>query len=96
MALKDKVDICLDLVRQGLVHDGKLIVADLSFQARLKKEKFKQQIEDWDDEPYWLADESISALEETGLQVRYIQVSPCAGCILCGHERNYILTKRGF
>lgn len=79
VVLNNKVDICLDLVRKRLDLDGKLIVADLSFQTRHAKEKYKQQIEDWDEEPYWIADESISALEETGLQVRYLQVSACAG-----------------
>lgn len=33
----------------------------------------------WDDEYYWLADETILALVETGLDAEYHQVSSCGG-----------------
>jgi hypothetical protein len=33
----------------------------------------------WEDEPYWIADESLAALMADGLRVSYNRVSDCAG-----------------
>ena len=35
--------------------------------------------DEWEEEYYWLADESTAAFAEIGLRVEYIQVSSCAG-----------------
>jgi hypothetical protein len=36
----------------------------------------------WEDEFYWLADESMAALKKAGMNVTYQQISPCAGIYL--------------
>lgn len=74
-----KVDLCKALATQRLLPDGKLIVADLSFATQTAMEDFKQKIDDWEDEFYWLADESLAALQKAGLAVTYSQISSCAG-----------------
>lgn len=82
--LPQKVDICKELVKKRLKRDGRLIIADLSFPTLGAKEEFKQKVDDWDEEPYWHADESIPALENAGLTVEYVQVSGCAGVYTFG------------
>jgi len=77
--LEKKVSLCKALAAQRLVSDGKLVIADLSFSTRTALEDFKQKIDDWEDEFYWLADESLTALQKVGLAVTYSQISSCAG-----------------
>jgi putative AdoMet-dependent methyltransferase len=75
-----KVELCRRLVTDHLTPNGKLIIADLSFPNANAMNTFAKSIGDlWEQELYWLADESIRALEEAGLHVTYQQVSACAG-----------------
>jgi hypothetical protein len=61
---------------------GRLVIADLSFPSQVAMDDFKKEIDDWEDEFYWLADESVQALGDAGLNASYEQVSPCAGVYL--------------
>jgi len=77
--LDKKVSLCRELVTQRLAPQGKLIIADLSFPSLAALNEFKKGIADWEDELYWLADESVRALAEAKLSVTYEQTSACAG-----------------
>ncbi len=78
--LEEKVALCKDLTAHHLASGGKLVLADLSFTNRQAMESFAQSVGAlWEQEPYWLADESIQALAAAGLKVAYLQVSVCAG-----------------
>jgi putative AdoMet-dependent methyltransferase len=77
--LEKKVSLCKALATQRLVPNGKLVIADLSFSTQIALEDFKQKIDDWEDEFYWLADQSLAALRKIGLAVTYSQISSCAG-----------------
>jgi putative AdoMet-dependent methyltransferase len=84
--LDGKVKLCNQLVTQFLAPDGKLIIGDISFPDTQTMNAFAKSIGDlWDQEFYWLADESISALEAAGLNAKYQQVSPCAGVYVIGN-----------
>ena len=77
--LVKKVDLCRELIHKRLTPHGRLVIADLSFPSLAAKEEFARGIPDWEEEYYWLADESFEALKAAGLNVTYEQVSPCAG-----------------
>jgi putative AdoMet-dependent methyltransferase len=78
--LGEKVQIIEPLIHQHLEPNGCLIIADIAFQDQNALEAVKNAAGDeWDDEFYWLADESIATLTQIGLGVEYIQVSSCAG-----------------
>jgi putative AdoMet-dependent methyltransferase len=85
--LEKKVSLCRGLVRERLNPGGKLVIGDLSFPSLAAKELFSREIPDWEEEFYWLADESVTALEKAGLQVEYRQISGCAGiyCLQSAH-----------
>jgi putative AdoMet-dependent methyltransferase len=87
--LEEKVSLCSTLATQRLVRCGKLVVADLSFTARTALEGFKQKFDNWEDEFYWLADESLAALQKAGLMAAYTQVSSCAGVYTIQTKRNH-------
>jgi putative AdoMet-dependent methyltransferase len=77
--LEKKVSLCKELVTHRLAPGGGLVIGDLSFPSFAAKETFRQHIPDWEEEFYWFADESLAGLQEAGLSVDYLQVSPCAG-----------------
>lgn len=77
--LEKKVSLCREIVSQRLAPGGRLVIGDLSFPSLKAKEAYSRNIPDWEEECYWLADESIVALQKAGLQVEYRQISGCAG-----------------
>lgn len=78
--LGEKVQIIEPLIHQHLEPNGRLIIADIAFQNQRALETVKYAVGDeWEDEFYWLADESVATLTQIGLRVEYIQVSSCAG-----------------
>lgn len=78
--LGGKVELCRDLTARRLSNAGKLIIADISFPNKVAMETFAISIGNlWEQEPYWLADESLKALSAAGLRAEYRQVSACAG-----------------
>ena len=77
--LEKKVSLCRELVSQRLVRGGRLVIGDLSFPSLAAKETFSRKIPDWEEECYWLADESVVALQKADLKVAYRQISACAG-----------------
>lgn len=80
LELDEKVRVCRELVTQRLDPNGALIIGDLSFPNKAEMDRFVKSVGDlWDEEFYWLADESIPALEAAGLTVSYQQISACAG-----------------
>ena len=75
-----KVEICKSLVTNNLMPSGNLVVADLSFQKRAAMDSYAASIPDlWEEEPYWLVEDALSALEMAELKVDFTQVSACAG-----------------
>jgi putative AdoMet-dependent methyltransferase len=78
--LANKVGFCSELVSRRLEAGGRLVIADLSFPDQKTMEEFAASVGDlWEQEPYWLADQAMSALRAAGLRPKYEQVSACAG-----------------
>jgi putative AdoMet-dependent methyltransferase len=78
--LEEKIRILRSLVSHHLLPNGFIIIADISFPDAAAMFRLKSALGDeWDDEFYWLADESLPALQRIGLQADYVQASPCAG-----------------
>jgi len=78
--LGEKVNLCRRLATSHLMPEGRLVIADISFRDAVAMEDFFRSIGDrWEAEPYWLADDSVTALKAAGLSVEYTSVSGCAG-----------------
>ena len=78
-ALDEKVRIVKSLAAR-LAPGGRMVIADIAFPDAQAMEMVKVSVgEDWEDEFYWLADESLAALQKIGLKATYRQVSSCAG-----------------
>ena len=77
--LAGKVNLCKELVTHRLAPDGRLVIADLSFQDQKEMDAFARSVGDlWEAEPFWLVEESVPALQNVGLKVDYVRVSACA------------------
>ena len=77
--LDEKVRI-LENLRLYLAPGGRMIIADIAFQDAAALDKVKVAAGDeWDDEFYWIADQTLAVLQKINLKVEYVQVSSCAG-----------------
>ena len=78
--LEKKVQIISNFAEHRLHSGGKILIADIAFTDLTALEMEKRTAGDaWEDEFFWIADESIPALQDTGLKALFHCVSPCAG-----------------
>jgi cyclopropane fatty-acyl-phospholipid synthase-like methyltransferase len=78
--MEEKIRIVRDLVQEHLTSGGRLVIADIAFPDQSAQEALMKRLgSEWEDEYYWISDESIPILENAGLKVKYVQVSSCAG-----------------
>jgi putative AdoMet-dependent methyltransferase len=87
--LDEKIRILGNLLPH-LSPGGRLIIGDIAFPDTSTREKVKITVGDeWEDEFYWLADETLTVLLKAGIQAEYTQVSSCAGVfLLLATQRN--------
>ena len=77
--LEEKVRI-LRLLLPRLATGGRMLIGDIAFRNRVALEKVKAEVgQDWEDEFYWLVDDAMPALRKAGIQMKYRQISSCAG-----------------
>ena len=78
--LDKKVSIIEGLCAHHLSSDGTIFIGDIAFPDTAGRDKLRAELDEkWEEEFYWLVDESVFALEKIGMRVRYEQVSSCAG-----------------
>jgi putative AdoMet-dependent methyltransferase len=78
--LEEKFRIVQGLVREHLTPGGRLVIADIGFQDSSAQLSLKKQLgNDWEEEFYWVADETLPAFEQVEIKVKYVQVALCAG-----------------
>ncbi len=83
--LAQKVHLCVQLLGH-LAPRGKLILADIAFHNSHSVEEFKRKLMgEWEDEYYWLADETVTALQAVNLHAVFTPVSACAGVFTIGN-----------
>ncbi|HBX70014.1 MAG TPA: hypothetical protein DEH25_11725 [Chloroflexi bacterium] len=78
--LAQKIEIIQKLVREHVAPDGRLLIADIAFPNLAALEAVKHAAGDeWEDEFYWLADETLPTLAAAGLPAAFHLISSCAG-----------------
>lgn len=82
VVLSEKVRLCAELV-EHLAPQGRLVVADIAFPDRASLENARRIfVDEWDEEFYWLVDETRAAFQQAGMQAAFEPVSACAGVFL--------------
>jgi putative AdoMet-dependent methyltransferase len=78
--LPEKIRIIERLMRDLLIPEGRLVIADISFPTRQALQIVREAAGDqWEDEPYWIAADALPALEAMHTDAAYVQISDCAG-----------------
>ncbi len=78
--LDEKVYQIQRLLRNNLTSDGKLVIGDIAFSSESEQDQLRQTLgSEWDQEFYWLADETTQALALVGIQANFYRVTNCAG-----------------
>lgn len=84
--MEEKIRILCGLLSH-LAPGGSILIGDIAFQNSSALEQVKAEAgEEWEEEFYWLVDESVLILESRGLTVLYEQVSSCAGVFKIGYD----------
>ncbi len=77
--LPRKAEIIADIMHR-MHPDGKILIADISFVDRKHIDQARIRYKDgWDEEEYWIAEETLPVLRQYGWQVFYAQVTNLAG-----------------
>ena len=88
-ALADKVSLLLRLVQEHLNPGGCIVIGDISFESLAAMDAARRHWASlWDEEDYWIADESLAACRQAGLPATYKQISSCAGVYAIQPVRN--------
>lgn len=78
--LLTKVSLLVSLASDHLLPGGRIVIGDIAFTDFAAREAASQLWgELWEDEDYWIADVTLAACRQAGLQADYIQISSCAG-----------------
>ena len=81
--IEEKIELVQRYLNDHLNPGGKLIIGDLVFQDRKKKESTKHQYpDDWDDEYYWILSDDLPKIKSAGLQVEVRPISVCAAVLV--------------
>jgi putative AdoMet-dependent methyltransferase len=74
-----KMRILSRLARNHLVGPGPIVIGDISFPTASDLQRTREELADkWEEEFYWLTDETRKALEPAGWRLEAIQISFCA------------------
>ena len=75
-----KIQLINKLVDEYIMPDGRLLLADIAFENQAALETVRRAAGDeWEDEFYWLADETVPALTRANLHAEFFKVSSCGG-----------------
>lgn len=78
--LGEKVQLVQRIMKEHLQPDGVMVIGDIAFSHAAAEDAFRREAgEEWEQEYYWLANESLPALVDAGLDAAYEQVSSSAG-----------------
>jgi putative AdoMet-dependent methyltransferase len=78
--IEEKVSLVKRLIDHNLNPGGKLLIGDIAFQNAREEAQMRLSLgEDWEQEYYWLEDETGRAFRAEGIMVKFDQISACAG-----------------
>lgn len=80
--LDEKVQLVQKMMKEHLKPNGGMVIGDIAFCNAAAEDAFRRKAGDeWEQEYYWLVDETQTALSKAGFSAVYSQVSSCAGVL---------------
>lgn len=81
--LEEKVALVKQLLDKHLPPKGRLIIGDIAFEDEKEENILRKELgSDWEQECYWLVDETLAAFRKTKVDIRFVKISSCAGVFL--------------
>lgn len=81
--LDTKLRLLQRLAAEHLAGDGRILIGDIIFPDGAALDRARRDYADtWDEEHYWLLDETASALAARGWALTFLPTSFCAGVLL--------------
>jgi putative AdoMet-dependent methyltransferase len=78
--LEEKIELVQRLLGDWILPGGSLVIGDIVFPDAAARDALRRQVgSEWDEEYYWLADETLLAFRASGWETTYTPVSTCAG-----------------
>jgi ubiquinone/menaquinone biosynthesis C-methylase UbiE len=78
--LDEKITIISLIMSNHLAEGGKFIIGDITFRDMNEKDKMHSHLaEAWEEEYYWLRDETLKTFRKIGVKSKYQYISNCAG-----------------
>lgn len=78
--LPEKVTITRRLLDEHALPGAPLLIGDIAFADAAAQDSLRAALGDaWDEEFYWLADETAAAFAAAGMDARFTPLSNCAG-----------------
>lgn len=86
--LPEKISLIKRYLNQHLNPGGKLLIGDLMFEDQSARYQTSQAYPDtWDDEYYWIMEDDLPILEESGLKVQVFPISVCAAVVVFDNKK---------
>lgn len=83
LPLVEKMALLQKLATSYLRHDGKIVIGDIGFTDAAALDEVRLAAgPSWEDEYYWLRDETAAALRPIGLSLEWAQISSCGVVII--------------
>ena len=78
--IEEKVSLVNRLFDHHLNLNGKVLIGDIAFETVEEEDALRKTLgQEWEQEYYWLADETETAFADVGIVVEYTRISECAG-----------------
>ncbi len=78
--LNEKIDLVNRLLKENLAPGGKLVIGDIAFLDAGEQDLLRRSLgTKWEQEYYWLADETSASFKAAGINASFIKISSCAG-----------------
>ncbi len=82
-SLAEKIGLITPLIRQHLNPGGRLLIGDIAFPDQAGEKALAGSLGDeWEQEEYWIVDQSLAGLAKAGLPAEFVRVSFCAGVFI--------------
>lgn len=79
-SLREKVAQVRRLLNECTLPGGRVVIGDIAFADAAAEAHLRRALgTDWEQEYYWLADETLAAFSAAGIQAGFIGISSCAG-----------------
>lgn len=84
--LDEKVKLLQRLFDHSLAPAGKLVIGDIAFGSAAEQDQLRMSLgSEWEQEYYWLVDETFQTLALAGIHTSFYKVSYCAGIFIFNH-----------